>query len=68
MPTLPVTDLEVIEKTSLVNHQGLSYMDFHKNLSPRFGRVMGDIALGYALLFLSLGLCFFLSRQFPRWI
>jgi len=63
--TLPIQDLEVVEKTSLKNNLGQSYIDFRQNLIPRYGRVAIDLLGGYALLFLGVWIPLLLATYFP---
>ncbi len=54
----------------LANSLGVSYLDFVKTLSPRYGRVFLDIALGYAAILATGALVILLPAHglLPAWL
>ena len=49
-------------RSRLVNRAGLSYVEFVRNLQPNYARVKFDVALGYAMLVVSVVPCVVLSH------
>jgi fatty acid desaturase len=49
--TAGMTDIPIGLKATLVSTDGVPYREFRRGLTPRYGRVWRDIALGYLVMF-----------------
>ena len=46
-----MTDIPIGLKATLISADGVQYRDFRRGLTPRYGHVWRDIALGYVVMF-----------------
>jgi len=63
---MTINDLEHIKARDVVDHNGLSYLEFRKGLKPRFFRVWIDIVSGYLGLLIIAALVVLISKNFPQ--
>jgi fatty acid desaturase len=65
MKAKPIHDLEKIPRTTLKDRDGLSLVQFRKDLRPHYGKVAFDLGLGYLFLGLSLLLPMQITGKVP---